>query len=119
LADIVANAVGYQGLGKSHPATKTFQAFRIYINDELEQLKKGFICAEHLLKPHGVCMAVTFHSLEDRLTKKFFHNCVQGNSNEQEQSIKEQIQPRPGYYRYLRRVAHEKEIERERTESIH
>jgi 16S rRNA (cytosine1402-N4)-methyltransferase len=56
---------------RTHPATKTFQALRIYINDELGQLVDALIAAEHVLKPGGRLVIVTFHSLEDRIAKQF------------------------------------------------
>ncbi len=56
---------------RTHPATKTFQALRIYINDELGQLVDALIAAEQVLKPGGRLVIVTFHSLEDRIAKQF------------------------------------------------
>ncbi|MDD9798685.1 MAG: 16S rRNA (cytosine(1402)-N(4))-methyltransferase RsmH [Alphaproteobacteria bacterium] len=57
---------------KTHPATRTFQALRIYLNDELGALLRGLMAAEHMLLPNGRLAIVTFHSLEDRIVKKFY-----------------------------------------------
>jgi 16S rRNA (cytosine1402-N4)-methyltransferase len=70
LAEIVARAV--RGKPGQHPATRTFQALRIYVNDELGQLRAGLAGAMQVLKPGGRLVVVTFHSLEDRIVKEFF-----------------------------------------------
>ncbi len=70
LADIVRSAVPRSGDGID-PATRTFQALRIHVNDELGELRRGLAAAETLLKPHGRLAVVSFHSLEDRAVKEF------------------------------------------------
>jgi 16S rRNA (cytosine1402-N4)-methyltransferase len=70
LAAIVA-AVVHARPGTIHPATRTFQALRVFVNDELAELAAGLAAAEQVLKPGGRLVVVTFHSLEDRIAKSF------------------------------------------------
>lgn len=72
LADIVSRAAPGKREDKIHPATRVFQALRIFVNDELGQLARALIAAERLLRPAGRLVVVTFHSLEDRIVKNFF-----------------------------------------------
>jgi len=59
-------------VGRKHPATKTFQAIRIYINNEIEDLKINLLTADNLLSSGGIIVTIAFHSLEDREIKEFF-----------------------------------------------
>ena len=71
LAEIVAKCLPRPKPGQSHPATRSFQALRIAVNAEFSELAQGLAAAERALKPGGLLAVVTFHSLEDRIVKRF------------------------------------------------
>jgi 16S rRNA (cytosine1402-N4)-methyltransferase len=72
LADLIAQIAPRRKADRSHPAARAFQALRIAVNSEFNQLAHGLAAAERVLAPHGVLAIVTFHSLEDRIVKRFF-----------------------------------------------
>lgn len=72
LSDIVCSV--YKGRGKLHPATKTFQALRIAVNDEMNELKKGLDASLGILKSGGRLCVISYHSLEDRIVKNFIRD---------------------------------------------
>jgi 16S rRNA (cytosine1402-N4)-methyltransferase len=81
LAEIVAKCLPRPKPGQSHPATRSFQAIRIAVNTEFQELAAGLQAAERALKPGGRLAVVTFHSLEDRIVKRFFQIASGAESN--------------------------------------
>jgi 16S rRNA (cytosine1402-N4)-methyltransferase len=71
LADLIVRILGRRPDEPKHPATRTFQALRLYVNDELGELDRALEAAERILRAGGRFAAVTFHSLEDRIVKRF------------------------------------------------
>ncbi|WP_370228166.1 16S rRNA (cytosine(1402)-N(4))-methyltransferase RsmH [Cognatishimia sp.] len=71
LADIIEKNLPRAKPGQSHPATRSFQGLRIAVNNEYGELLNGLMAAERALKPGGLLAVVTFHSIEDRMVKKF------------------------------------------------
>lgn len=95
LAEVVSSVFGGRKVDGRHPATRTFQALRIYVNDELGELAQGLSAAERCLKPGGRLVTVTFHSLEDRIVKRFLSGRSgkksRGSRHLPEQLIKSQL----------------------------
>jgi 16S rRNA (cytosine1402-N4)-methyltransferase len=72
LANLIESVNPRKAKDKIHPATRVFQALRIFVNDELGELAQALFAAERALKPGGRLVVVTFHSLEDRIVKQYF-----------------------------------------------
>ena len=71
LAGLIERVVGRKPTDTIHPATRSFQALRIFVNEELDELADALMAAERILKPGGRLVVVSFHSLEDRIVKRF------------------------------------------------
>ena len=106
LSDIINSVVPRGPKDKINPATRTFQALRIAVNDELGELERGLLASEKLLKNDGRAVIVTFHSLEDSIVKRFFDDKSGRRSNKSRHlpdlQVEEQALPT---FRVLKRKA--------------
>ncbi len=100
LADIVARNVRSKP-GDIHPATRTFQALRIFVNEELDELQLALEAAERVLKPGGRLAVVSFHSLEDRIVKNFLNE--RSKSGGGSRHLPERAQAAPSFQLLTRR----------------
>ena len=109
LADLVAKVVRSRS-GDIHPATRTFQALRILVNEELDELALALSGAEQVLKPGGRLVVVSFHSLEDRIVKNFLNDRAKTGGGSRH--LPEVVQAVPSFELLTRRpiVASEQEI---------
>ncbi|NRA65749.1 MAG: 16S rRNA (cytosine(1402)-N(4))-methyltransferase RsmH [Pseudobacteriovorax sp.] len=80
LAEIIENNLFYKTKSKKHPATRVFQALRMHVNGELEELETLCKTAFEALRPGGRLGIISFHSLEDKIVKSFFKSMANGNS---------------------------------------
>jgi S-adenosyl-methyltransferase mraW len=113
LADLIAATLPRNKKDSAqHPATRIFQAIRIHVNQELEQLKRALESAGSLLLPDGVLAVISFHSLEDRIVKKFFEAAANPASgiNPRLPLLPSQL-PQPLFNRAVRILPSEKECE--------
>jgi 16S rRNA (cytosine1402-N4)-methyltransferase len=100
LADIVARVVRAKP-GEIHPATRTFQALRIFVNEELDELQSALAAAERVLKPGGRLAVVSFHSLEDRIVKNFLN--VRAKASAGSRHLPELAQAAPSFHLLTKR----------------
>ncbi|MCK1756590.1 16S rRNA (cytosine(1402)-N(4))-methyltransferase RsmH [Bradyrhizobium sp. 137] len=109
LADLVGRVVRSKP-GDIHPATRTFQALRIFVNEELEELQTALAAAERVLEPGGRLVVVSFHSLEDRIVKNFLAS--RSKSGGGSRHLPEVAQAAPSFQLLTRRpiVAGEDEV---------
>jgi len=94
LAEIVEKCLPRSKPGQAHPATRSFQAIRIAVNDEYGELIGGLEAAERALRPGGALAVVTFHSIEDRMVKRFLQDRSDGGGGGSRHAPEQATQPR-------------------------
>ena len=111
LAEIIEKCLPRAKPGQSHPATRSFQAIRIAVNDEFGQLIAGLEAAERALKPGGKLAVVSFHSLEDRVVKRFFQH-RSGGAGRNNRFAPETVETQPQFTMMTRKavVADDQEL---------
>lgn len=97
LASVVRRALSHKPHDKKDPATRTFQAIRIHVNRELEELERGLEAAEAILEEGGRLAVVTFHSLEDRIVKQFLRNRSGGEAGGSRHLPQKKLGPAPTF----------------------
>jgi 16S rRNA (cytosine1402-N4)-methyltransferase len=108
LAELVARVAPTHGAG-IHPATRTFQALRIFVNDELAELAHGLAAAQRVLKPTGRLVVIAFHSLEDRIVKTFLAECSRAPASSRHRPLT--ASPAPTFHVLTRRPETPDEVE--------
>jgi len=110
LARIIESCLPRPKPGQPHSATRSFQALRIAVNDELRQLVDGLVAAERALRPGGILAVVTFHSLEDRIVKRFIQ--TRSGAGPRGNRFQPEISPQePGFERMNRKAISPDEVE--------
>ena len=105
-------ALGHKPHDKKDPATRTFQAIRIHVNGELDELEQGLSAAEQLLGEGGRLAVVSFHSLEDRIVKRFFQDRTKTRGGGSRHMPEEDVPP-PTFELLTRKAVEAEEAETE------